>query len=833
MFETGIIATHRNMSFVRFLFDARSSDFVTLRCMTWVWTCIKMQAPYVDQSLVSAARRLMDKPDPTMSSPDYQTLMQQNHELVFARNQLHEMLCATDSIVYRCVEIEQQIFFEFVSDTVEPLLGIRAEQLIADARMVFQLIDPRDVAGIRQSLVELPKLGHSSVDYRIVHQNGESVWRRDTLRCVSVSPFRFVGKSHGADELRRAVQKLEDARIAAETANSAKSAFLAVVSHELRTPLNAVVGMAELALEEQNPSKLRHQISRAHANAQLLLRMLSELLDLAKIDAGQVEIANIPFDVVAVVREECERFEQRVKSGRVTLSVLADSSLPPMVRGDPTRLRQIVSNLVDNAVKFTRSGSIRLEIRANFAAKILEIEVHDTGPGIAPDRVKTIFDRMENRASNTLHGMTKGGQGLIIANYFVGLMGGRIRLTSTVGKGSIFFVELPLVVVSPEAPSQRESVFPANQNSLHDMGVDENRPRVLVAEDGPDNQMVARTALDRAGFGVDVAENGRVAAELAERYSYDLILMDIDMPEVDGVEATRRIRTMEAEQQRPAVPIVALTAHALAEYRDRCIAAGMEDFLTKPVQPRRLREVAAGRADTRPWVLIADDFEDNRRLYQMWIEKAGGLRVALAKDGAEAIEWFDRARIAVAILDVEMPQKNGMQVARFVREKQGGETPFLVCLTGHDDAEVAARAREAGFDRVLTKPVTRATFLATIEEGLVQGVRESRPGPRMRVQISVDPELMDLMPGFLERRLADVSAVDAHLRKGEFQPIRRLGDTLHALGGTYGVPAISEQGSRLEAAAALGDREGVARANGKIRELLHHVAAITSLSQNG
>ncbi len=395
-----------------------------------------------------------------------------------------------------------------------------------------------------------------------------------------------LAQANGA--LQENEERLYLAKQRAEDATRQKSEFLANMSHEMRTPLAGVIGMLGFALRDgQLKESTREQILRGQANAQSLLAIINDLLDFSKIEAGKLTIENIDFALGDTINQVVTLFEEQAGAHSVGFEVRLDPDLPRFVVGDPTRLRQILVNLVGNAFKFTDSGSVsvRVERRAEdqwdaSGRNMIRFSVEDTGIGIEPGALPRLFQQFEQADATTTRRYGGTGLGLAICRQLVELMGGRIGAISTPGKGSTFSVVLPLADGS--APPQ--VIDTPRQPHTH-------RLRVLCAEDYPTNQIIVRMLLEELGHQVDVAENGLLAVAACARARYDLILMDGRMPEMDGATATRLIRAggpLDAPVLDQHMMIVALTANVSEEDRTRYLACGMDAFLTKPIDDTQL-----------------------------------------------------------------------------------------------------------------------------------------------------------------------------------------------------------------------------------------------------
>jgi two-component system, sensor histidine kinase len=387
------------------------------------------------------------------------------------------------------------------------------------------------------------------------------------------------------EERNRVNSELRVAKEKAEEAAMLKSQFLANMSHEIRTPMNGVVGMISLVLERCSDSEEREQLTVAQTAAQSLVKLLDEILDLSKIEAGKMTVETIDFDLSGMIDDALRIFQVPVRDKNLSLAFDFDANCPKWVRGDPARLRQVLINLVGNAVKFTAQGGVRVDVRPASEGG-LRFAVEDTGIGIAPGKRDAIFEAFTQADGSHTRRFGGSGLGLTITRRLVELMGGSLHVASEPGKGSCFFFELPM-------PSVPEPVPPAPSN--FDAGESLPPLRVLVAEDNLINQKVVTSLLRRRGWTVVLAGNGRLACEAFDRERFDLILMDVQMPEMDGLEAAHWIRQREREHHaRDRVAIVALTAHASQAQHDQCLAAGMDGVATKPVTLPALLSCIAG-----------------------------------------------------------------------------------------------------------------------------------------------------------------------------------------------------------------------------------------------
>ena len=384
------------------------------------------------------------------------------------------------------------------------------------------------------------------------------------------------------ERIRQRTEELEKAMRAALAASQAKSEFLANMSHELRTPMNGLMGMMDLVLDSGLTSEQKEQLETAQRCAFSLLALLNDILDLSKIEAGKMMLEKIPFSLRTVVEDCVKSQAPKAAQKRIDLRFEGDPGVEQLL-GDPLRIRQIAANLVSNAIKFTDHGWIHVRVsqspRADGRANVV-IQVTDTGAGIPPEKLPTIFEKFTQADGSISRKYGGTGLGLAITRKLVDMHGGEIRVVSEVRKGSTFTVTLPCELAASAALEPAASKLEAAADAPP-----APRARLLLAEDNLVNQKVVLAILRRKGYQIDVANDGREALAKLEASAYDLVLMDVQMPVLDGLEATRAIRR---DARWDKLSIIAMTAHAMNGDRERCLQAGMNAYISKPVQPAHL-----------------------------------------------------------------------------------------------------------------------------------------------------------------------------------------------------------------------------------------------------
>ncbi len=418
-----------------------------------------------------------------------------------------------------------------------------------------------------------------------IHDTKPRHWREGEIGLVTEMALRTWAEAervHAEEEMRRALKQ-------AETANIAKTEFLANMSHEIRTPMNAIVGLSNILANEKLTPRQSEFVKTLASSADSLLDLINDLLDISKIEARTVELERIPFDLSLLIQEIVSMMNVRAAEKGLNFGVKDDCARNRFFIGDPTRIRQIIVNLCSNAIKFTERGSIDIAVHCyeteNFDIENVEISVTDTGIGIPADKIESIFEKFiqADTSINRKYGGT--GLGLAITRTLTKLMGGHVSAESVVGKGSKFTAILPLTVAARAIHETDLSRKPNPDKMNMDL-----KKRVLLVEDYAPNILVAGSFLEEFGYEWDSAKSGTEAVEKVMDGNFAAVLMDVQMFGMNGLEATRLIRSHEKQNGLPPVPIIGMTAHALAGDRERCLGVGMDDYISKPFNPDELQD---------------------------------------------------------------------------------------------------------------------------------------------------------------------------------------------------------------------------------------------------
>jgi len=502
----------------------------------------------------------------------------------------------------------------YMNPAVERHMGVSRSEMIGEPHRFLDLLHPDDRPAFSEALRGLTA-GSVHAQARFRRQDGSYYMADMNLQPRfdrSGDIVEVQGISRDITQQTEYEARLRSAIDEAEAANRAKSVFLATMSHELRTPMNAMIGMTGLLLDTDLNGDQAEYARTVRTSSELLLSLINDILDFSKVEAGHLELEATPFSIANAVSDVADLLVDAARAKGVEFAVEIDPEFPALVTGDPTRLRQVLLNLANNALKFTEHGTVavRVEVAERSTDRLsVRFEVADSGIGISAEQSAQIFEPFRQAEDSTTRRFGGTGLGLTISKRIVEAMGGNIELTSEPGVGSAFsfvvaFATVPVATPRPLGETRTDGHDASPAIARIEAAAATLDGRVLLAEDNPVNQRVATHMLRKLGLRVDSVANGLEAVKAIAEIDYDVILMDCQMPEMDGYEATAHIRTMNG--RAALVPIIAMTANALAGDRERCLAAGMNDYLSKPVKLASLRAILEQALDRA-------NFDRNRR----------------------------------------------------------------------------------------------------------------------------------------------------------------------------------------------------------------------------
>ncbi|MGE0494204.1 MAG: CheR family methyltransferase [Vulcanimicrobiota bacterium] len=638
-----------------------------------------------------------------------------------SQTRLAALLASTSSAIYG---VDGEGRCTFANQSCADLLGYaKPEQLVG--QHMHELIHHTRADGSSYSFSHCP-IRESILTGTRIHITDELLWRADGTSFPAeywASPKQDWGPRQGAvvsfidiTERKRIEESLARAKRAAEASSQAKSEFLANMSHEIRTPMTAILGFCDiLARHLDDPDNLAC-VGTIQRNAEHLIRILNDILDLSKIEAGKLGIEREAMALQEMICDVLSLMQVRAAEKSLALECRFEGAVPHTVESDPTRLRQILVNLLGNAIKFTEQGQVDLLVGYHESANELWFEVVDTGIGISTERVTDLFEPFHQGDTSVTRTFGGTGLGLAICRRLVEMLGGAITATVNPEGGSRFRFTVLAGEVSEEIidspPVIGESLARAEERVADLTGL-----RVLVVDDRSEIRYLVQNYLEQAGAQVEEARNGARALEMLNESedAYDALILDMQMPVLDGYETTRRIRAAGLT-----LPIVALTASAMKGDRERCLDVGCNEYLTKPVERRLLVDAVALHCYQRPegYVLVVED----NRMAAVAVEanlKALDIEVATAGTVAEALELF-RGKLPLAVLlDLGLPDGDGFEALAAMRALDGKGSVRYVCHSGRDEEAIRDRALASGFDEFVIKPVSTAVLARAL--GLTQG----------------------------------------------------------------------------------------------------------------
>lgn len=489
---------------------------------------------------------------------------------------------------------DKEGYIEWVNDSFTRITGYALEEAVGQkpgTLLQGPLTDPDTTRRFSEALRQKKSFTEEILNY---HKNGGTYWLS-----IAITPIldergdvtQYIAIENDITKRKQTEEDLRIARKAAEEANRAKSEFLASMSHEIRTPMNAILGMTELLEETPLTPEQKQYVQIVKTAGENLLSIINDILDLSKVEAGQLTLEDVPFNLREAVEGVCTMFSDRASKKNLDLACHIHTDICDVLVGDPLRLQQILINLIGNAVKFTERGSINITAKSHGIGRygeadvcVIHFSIQDTGIGIPPEKRKTVFERFTQADSSVTRRYGGTGLGLTISRQLAEMMGGRIWVDSTIGRGSNFQFTIRLTLPKPTAAIEA----PSEQAAIMTLPNGHGPIRILLAEDSEDNRLLILAYLKGPAYQIDAATNGEEAVSFFQSRHYDLVLMDMQMPVLDGYAATQAIRRWEEAQGWTRTPVIALTAYALKEDIAKSLEAGCDAHLTKPIKKATL-----------------------------------------------------------------------------------------------------------------------------------------------------------------------------------------------------------------------------------------------------
>lgn len=472
----------------------------------------------------------------------------------------------------------------YLSDEVYRIFEIDKDTFTPTIQNCLALLHPDEIAIVQQTVRTAKVDDEISLDLRVPLKNGCVKFATAQAYLVlddNQETDKIIGTIQDITARKLVEQELIEAKRAAEESTIIKETFLANMSHEIRTPMNAIIGFTKLLLQQEVNAEQKKYLDAIHYSGENLLVIINDILDLSKIQSGKLIFEESEFNLSETIRPMLLLLEQKAKERSIELIYEEDNVIPLQFKGDSVRLNQVLVNLIGNAIKFTENGYVKLQVKVlKYSSEdaLVKFVVEDSGIGIKEDKLFTIFESFSQATNETTRKYGGTGLGLTIVKSIVELQKGTIKVNSKIGKGTSFTVQLPfkrsVAISQNKGKLQKHSVSDEVKKGIEGINV-------LLVEDNGVNQLLAKAVLKKASCNVTIAENGVIALDALKKDSFDIILMDIQMPEMDGYEATRIIRK-ELGPPYSEIPIMAITAHAMVEEIDKCIQAGMNDYISKP-----------------------------------------------------------------------------------------------------------------------------------------------------------------------------------------------------------------------------------------------------------
>src|SRR5213592_4916605 len=640
---------------------------------------------------------------------------------------------------------------------------------------------------------------------------------------------------------KRAEAVMRDARDLAERVARARSAFLANMSHEIRTPMNAVLGFVELILDTELSTEQRRALELVRSSSEALLMILNDILDYSKIEADHLELEVIPFDVSKVVHATASLLAVRAREKHLELLAEVTPEVPRGVRGDPTRLRQVLMNLIGNAIKFTDQGEVVVSVTTALAADDvvhLRFAIRDTGIGIAPEQIGAVFREFTQADSTTTRRYGGTGLGLAISQRLVRLMGGQITVTSEVGRGSEFSFTLAFAT---DVPASRAA-------GLATLG----GRRMLIVDDNQTNRRILREMLAAEGINVDEAATAAEGLEALRRVRYDLAILDVQMPDMDGFQLATAVR---ADKKIKGTNLLMLTSAGQRGDGERCRELGIRGYLTKPISRSDLLEalrtvlagspeeagtpevvtrhtIAESRATLR--VLLAEDNPVNQQVAVAMLVKRGH-EVHVSSNGRDALEAVQERDYDVVLMDIQMPEMDGFEATHAIRALPKGKDLPIIALTAHALSGERERCLSHGMTDYLAKPF-KAHELFALVEGTAEPKAAAAPPPEPLVppvdlegfrttlrEAGAEQALYSIVDTYVRQAPDRLAALAAAAATGAGPDMAKAAHVFRGSSATIRARGLAELLERVETSARAGDIQAAQDTFESVSPLAHSV----------